>query len=101
MIFHLFAQAYVQGVVVTLRVTARAGDDFRRTSSVRWNDDLDACHGACVLRRPGLAAIVAESLRHFDGERYELTDFVIMPNHVHILVAFPDEESLLKQCESW
>ena len=24
-----------------------------------------------------------------------------MPNHVHVLVAFPDEESLLKQCESW
>jgi len=45
--------------------------------------------------------IVAKSLHHFDGERYELTDFVIMPNHVHLLVAFPDEEALLKQCESW
>ena len=24
-----------------------------------------------------------------------------MPNHVHVLAAFPDEESMLKQCESW
>ncbi len=30
-----------------------------------------------------------------------LTDFVIMPNHVHILVAFPDQDSMLYQCESW
>jgi type I restriction enzyme R subunit len=54
-----------------------------------------------VLRRPELSQIVADSLCHFDGDRYELTDFVVMPNHVHLLVAFPDEESLLKQCESW
>ena len=43
---------------------------------------------------------MANSLQHFDGDRYELTDFVVMPNHVHVLVAFPDEESLLKQSES-
>ena len=55
----------------------------------------------CVLRRPELAEVVARSLQHFDGERYELTDFVVMPNHVHLLVAFPDEESMLEQCESW
>jgi putative transposase len=83
------------------RLEPRLRDDFRRTSSVRWNDALDTCHGACVLRRPELSLIVAESLHHFDGTRYELTDFVVMPNHVHVLVAFLDDEALLKQCESW
>jgi len=29
------------------------------------------------------------------------TDFVVMPNHVHLLAAFPDEGSMLAQCESW
>ena len=24
-----------------------------------------------------------------------------MPDHVHVLVAFPDEAELLRQCESW
>jgi len=33
--------------------------------------------------------------------RYYLSDYVVMPNHVHILVAFPTEEAMLKQCESW
>lgn len=69
--------------------------------SDRWNEHLDACHGDCVLRRPDLADEVAKSLRHFDGDRYDLTDFVVMPNHVHVLAAFPDEESMLTQCESW
>ena len=75
--------------------------ELQRILSDRWNEHLDECHGACVLRRPELSKIVAESLRHFDGDRYELTDFVVMPNHVHLLVAFPNDEAQLKQCESW
>ena len=69
--------------------------------SDRWNGHLDDCHGACVLRRPELSQIVADSLRHFDGDRYELTDFVVMPNHVHVLAAFPRSEAMLQQCDSW
>src|SRR5204862_6392833 len=67
----------------------------------RWHDGLDAGHGACVLRQRALAEVVENSLRHFDGDRYELLDFVIMPNHVHLLAAFPDEDAMLAQCESW
>jgi len=53
------------------------------------------------LSKPELAEVVANSLMKFDGDRYLLTDFVIMPNHVHLLAAFPDEESMLSQCEAW
>jgi type I restriction enzyme R subunit len=75
--------------------------EFKRYISDRWNDHLDALHGACVFRRAELARIVADSLCHFDGERYLLTDYVVMPNHVHLLAAFPDEDAMLGQCESW
>jgi putative transposase len=75
--------------------------EYQLHVSDRWNDHLDECHGACVLRQPKLAKIVAHSLAFFDGDRYELTDFVVMPNHVHVLVAFPDESCMLRQCESW
>jgi REP-associated tyrosine transposase len=67
----------------------------------QWEFHLDACHGACVLRRPELARIVAGSLLHFDGDRYAMGDFVIMPNHVHLLVALPDEGQLFSQGYSW
>ncbi len=42
-----------------------------------------------------------QSLRYFDGDRYVLTDAVVMPNHVHLLVALRDEDMLLQQCTSW
>jgi REP element-mobilizing transposase RayT len=75
--------------------------EFLNTFANRWHDALDTGYGACVLRDLALAGIVARSLYHFDGQRYLLLDFVIMPNHVHLLATFPDEDAMLKQCESW
>jgi type I restriction enzyme R subunit len=67
----------------------------------RWNEHLDALHGECVLRRPELGRIVADSLKRFHHDRYALTDYVVMPNHVHLLAAFVDEAAMLAQCDSW
>ena len=75
--------------------------NFRRYVADRWNDHLDELHGACVLRQPKFAEIAGDSLRHFDEDRYYLSDYVVMPNHVHVLAAFPTEEAMLAQCESW
>ena len=75
--------------------------EFHNNFTTRWHDELDAGHGACVLRRPQLHGIVAESLRHFDGDRYEVLDMVVMPNHVHLLATFPNKTAMLEQCESW
>ena len=75
--------------------------EFFEAFSTRWHWELDLCHGECVLRQPANARIVAESLQHFNGVKYLLTDFVIMPNHVHLLTAFRDDDSMLKQCEEW
>lgn len=75
--------------------------EFHRRFSARWHDELDHCHGSCVLKQAELAETVAVSLKHFDGDRYELTDFIIMPNHVNLLAAFADAERMLAQCESW
>ncbi len=47
---------------------------------------LDQGHGKCVLKRPEAAEIVANALIHFDRERYILDEWVVMPNHVHVLV---------------
>ncbi len=75
--------------------------DFKKVFNRCRENFLDTCYGACVLERPELAKIVADSLLKFDGELYQIGDFVIMPNHVHLLAAFPTEISMKKQCESW
>ncbi len=83
------------------RLSIAARREFHETFTNRWLEELDLCHGACVLKRPELSAIVANSLHHFDRDRYQLGDFVVMPNHVHVLVQFPSEGQLKSQGKSW
>jgi putative transposase len=45
--------------------------------------------------------MVAGALRHFDGARYELESFVVMPNHVHVLVTPREGEKLSEITHSW
>ena len=42
--------------------------------------------GACALRKEPIAALVRDALRHFQGLRYHLHAWCIMPNHVHVVV---------------
>ena len=74
--------------------------DFRKFSR-QLEDEIDRCHGACLLRDPALGGIVADALKHFDRKRYLLGDFVIMPNHVHLLVGGMARATMLLQVESW
>ena len=62
---------------------------------------LDEHHGECWLRRPDLGALVEAALRHFDGDRYALGPFVVMPNHVHVLVVPIREHTLSDILHTW
>lgn len=46
---------------------------------------LDQGYGSCHLQDERIASMVQDALLHFDGERYRLTAWVIMPNHIHLL----------------
>ncbi len=81
-------------VVPTLDDEERA--EFNRRFSRCREMYLDTCHGRCLLRRPELARIVADSLLHFDQQRYRMGDFVVMPNHAHLLAAFSTAEDMAK-----
>ena len=47
---------------------------------------LDAGHGECLLACPETSSVVADALEFFNGTRYRLHVYCIMPNHVHVLV---------------
>ncbi len=47
---------------------------------------LDAGHGECALSKPEIALMLVHALKTFDGERYVLHDWVVMPNHVHLVI---------------
>jgi len=60
--------------------------EFGRQAAGRCLQELDKCHGECVLRNPEMSRIVADTLRFHDGTRLRCGDFVVMPNHVHWLL---------------
>ena len=62
---------------------------------------LDAGSGDCILKDPALSGIVAQALRYFDGERYLLESFAVMPNHVHVLFRLSPEQRLEDVVHSW
>ena len=67
---------------------------------------LDGGCGQCFLRDPRIASIVESALLHFDGTRYNLIAWVIMPNHVHAMLetrpghSFPEVMHSLKSFTS-
>ena len=62
---------------------------------------LDESHGVCHLKDPRVADIVAEALHFFNGERYELHAWCIMPNHVHVICVPGDGFQVSKLMHSW
>jgi len=76
-------------------------DQFHLKFSEEYLAFLDKGYGECVLRRRDVASKVAQTLEHFDGQRYYLGDFVIMPNHVHLLVGLLGETDVTRLCYSW
>ncbi len=62
---------------------------------------LDEGRGECVLRDARAAEIVADTLKHFQGERYWLDAFAVMPNHVHAIVQPKPGHSLSDILHSW
>ncbi len=46
----------------------------------------DAGHGKCWLGQARVAEMVQGALQHFDGARYRMLAWCVMPNHVHVLI---------------
>jgi len=46
---------------------------------------LDQGHGSCYLKQPRVAKIVQDAILFLDKEKYLLSAWVVMPNHVHLI----------------
>jgi len=67
----------------------------------RLQNWMDAGYGSCRLAGGEEKKRVENALKKFDGERYRLHEFVVMPNHVHVLVS-PLADNLLSDIlHSW
>ncbi len=62
---------------------------------------LDEGHGGRPLADIRVAGLIQNALLHFDRERYLLHAWVIMPNHVHALLAPMAGHTLAEITHSW
>jgi REP element-mobilizing transposase RayT len=68
--------------------------EYSRLFSCRINYWLDKGNGKCILKNSNISEIVVNTLKYFDGIRYNLGEWVIMPNHVHSLITPLDNFSM-------
>jgi len=97
---------HFDGGEVTQTITFRLADSLPQAVLEKWKKELDTDssvnadsmlrkrveyyldqgYGSCALRDGRIAAMVQNSLLHFDGERYRVSAWAIMPNHVHTML---------------
>ncbi len=61
---------------------------------------LHAAEGPRPLADPAIAGMMVQALKHFDGERYNLLAWSVMPNHVHALLTPHEGQELEKILQS-
>ncbi len=84
-------------------IAASDRDEENRKAELRQRIEhyLDAGYGSCVLQEPEVAACIVDTWFHFDGDRYRLLEWVVMPNHCHVLIEPFEGAPLGKIVLSW
>lgn len=82
--------------LATQPIEKRADEKRRRIDAL-----IDSGHGCCVLRHPAVAKMLEDGLLLGDRVKYRLLAWVIMPNHVHVLIHPLPGISLGKIVQSW
>lgn len=62
---------------------------------------LDHGTGACWLKDERIAEAASAALTFFNGARYELREWVVMPNHIHAVVRPINNWTLSSITQSW
>ncbi|MEX1110539.1 MAG: class I tRNA ligase family protein [Chthoniobacterales bacterium] len=75
--------------------------ELQKLFSEKIDAALDAGHGECWLARPQITQLVQDTLHHFNGQRYDLLAWCIMPNHVHVVLRPTAGNTLSDILHSW
>jgi REP element-mobilizing transposase RayT len=82
-------------------LTAHESNRLAVLLSEKAQSYLDAGAGSCCLANPRVAEMVALSLRCFDGSRYRLYAWCVMPNHVHVVFRPQRSHTLAEIVHAW
>ena len=100
---------FVSALQEELRILRRASTrkdpqqfhDLRQAFEHRLDGALDRGEGTRPMGDPARAAVVARALQFFNGSRYDLLSWCVMPNHVHALLTMVPGHRLSTTVHSW
>ena len=96
-------QKVVEAWKEELKVTEMTISNDPRVEILRKRIDKyeDAGCGQCFLQDPRIASMIQENLFHFNGVRYNVLNWCIMPNHVHVLIEVKEGWTLSTIMHGW
>ncbi|MDD4279991.1 MAG: transposase [Candidatus Sumerlaeales bacterium] len=62
----------------------------------RIENFLDKGEGSCLFNDTRMARAAQESLEHYNGRRYNLGRYAIMPNHIHAVLTLPPDGNITR-----
>jgi REP element-mobilizing transposase RayT len=74
---------------------------LQKVNNQRFEKYLDAGSGVCFLANKAVAKVVSAAFWQFDGMRYHLFAWCVMPNHVHVVFQALGENTLPRILHSW
>ena len=83
------------------RLRALPNDEASAERRMQFERALDKGHGEAWLSDGRIAELVEGAFLHFDGDRYRLHAWVVMPNHVHVVVTPIGKWTLASIAHSW
>ena len=86
---------------MTAALAAKCKDEFADEWTARMQSYLDSGAGECPLARKECRLAMEQALEYFNGARYALHAYVVMPNHVHVLVSQHEGVALPDVLHSW
>jgi type I restriction enzyme R subunit len=78
---------YVNVATAVNRLSPEDQFRYHKHFNGRMQDYLDRGTGECYLRNADCVSILRTQILGGDGDSYHVGDFVVMPNHVHLLIA--------------
>ena len=70
-------------------------------SPVKLEEYFDRGAGSCSLREARIGDLMANALRFWEGKRYRLLAWCVMPNHVHVVCRLLRGHGLSKVLQGW
>ena len=98
MITYRLADSLPQSVLKNIDTLDEEKDLERRQHIESY---LDNGLGRCELQETDVAKIVIENWLYWNHKKYELLNFVVMPNHVHLLIKQLEGHTLESILHSW